>query len=128
MGANAQGWSGELAMDRTGTFAVSGRTLQSGRAEASYEARTITSGARGFALWDHEVANRTAAPGAGTWTATPGSWVAAVLGATQGAATFEHSTFSLPSAWVHWPGQEVGPVDESPQRPPDGIELPSLLG
>jgi hypothetical protein len=117
VGPSAQGWSGNLAMDHTGAFAIAGRTIGAGQPAADYEARTITVGTRGFALWDHEVANLTTETGVGLWTVSPESWVAQVLGATQGVASFEHTTFDLPSAFVHWPGEEIGPVDESPSGP-----------
>jgi hypothetical protein len=108
---SAQGWSASLALDRVGTFSLTGRPLDSGRPAESVETRTITVGARGFALWDSEAVNRTASTGVGTWTVSPESWVAEVLGATQGLATFEHATFDLPWATVHWPGESLGPVE-----------------
>jgi len=111
VGPSAQGWSGDLAMDRAGTFTIAGRTFDAGAKADGYESRMATKGAQGFALWDAEVANLTVADGAGLWSASPESWVAKLLGATQGAATFEYATFSLPRASVHWPGESAGPVD-----------------
>lgn len=124
VGPSAQGWTGELAMDRVGTFAMTGRTGGAGQPEAPRDLRMITKGAQGFALWDRTEDNRTTANGAGLWTVTPGSWVAQVLGSTQGAATFHVDDYDLPDAWVHWPGQGMGPIDGS-SRTPAG-EPPSL--
>lgn len=110
---SAQGWEAALALDQVGSFAMAGRPIGGERGVAAFEARTITLGAEGFALWDAETVNATVATGIGTWTASPESWVAEVLGATQGIATFERMTYDLPRALVHWPGEAFGPVDEA---------------
>ena len=125
---SAQGWTGSLALDRVGTFALTGRPIDSSRAAAAVESRTITLGEQGFALWDSEAVNRTLSTGVGTWTVSPESWVAEVLGTTQGLATFEYSRYDLPSALVHWPGEALGPVeDEGDGIGPDaGSGLPPL--
>jgi hypothetical protein len=114
----AQGWTGDVAFDKVGAFSMSGRPLDSGRPVAEADTRAITLGAQGFALWDAHVTNRTVSTGVGTWTASPESWVAEVIGMTQGLATFEYQAYDLPYAYVHWPGQALGPVDE-----PGGIDL-----
>jgi hypothetical protein len=108
---SAQGWTGSLALDRVGAFALTGRPIDGARPAQAIETRTITLGANGYALWDSEATNRTVSTGLGTWTVSPESWVAEVLGTTQGIATFEHATFDLPWAIVHWPGEPLGPVD-----------------
>ena len=121
---SAQGWTGALALDRVGTFALTGRPVDGGRPAQAVETRTITLGANGYALWDSEATNRTVSTGVGTWTVSPESWVAEVLGTTQGVATFEHARFDLPRAIVHWPGEPLGPVDG---RDGQGLgSLPSL--
>ncbi|HUR26502.1 MAG TPA: hypothetical protein VM327_10865 [Candidatus Thermoplasmatota archaeon] len=108
---SAQGWTGSLAIDQVGSFSLSGRPVDSDRAVEDVETRTITLGSQGFALWDSEAINRTVSTGIGTWTVSPESWVAAVIGTTQGIATFEYSLYDLPSALVHWPGQALDPVE-----------------
>lgn len=110
-GPTAQGWTGALAMDQVGSFTVSGRTVEAEHAVPAFEARTITPGARGFALWDATVADVRVATGVGAWTVDPESWVAAVLGTTQGVATFELATWSQPFATVHWPGEALDPIE-----------------
>jgi hypothetical protein len=125
VGPTAQGWTGSLAIDGVGAFSMTGRPFDKGQPAAGFEARTITGGSQGFALWDSETANRTVSTGVGTWTVSPESWVATVLGATSGLATFEHATFDLPSAWVHWPGQALGPMeDDAGLRPADLVPPP----
>ncbi|MFA5942977.1 MAG: hypothetical protein WC876_00755 [Candidatus Thermoplasmatota archaeon] len=112
VGPSAQGWTGSFALDQVGAFSLTGRLTGDAQPADGFEARTITVGARDFALWDSERVNRTAATGVGTWTVSPESWVAAVLGTTQGVATFEYAQYDLPSARVHWPGEALGPVEE----------------
>jgi hypothetical protein len=111
VGPGAQGWSGELAMDGAGSFAMRGRVVEAPRAVPDSGVRLITTGAQGFALWDAVRVNHTVATGLGTWTATPGSWVASVAGATQGVATFELETWDLTRADVHWPSSGLAPTD-----------------
>lgn len=108
---SAQGWEVSLALDQVGAFTLAGRTLGADRGAEPVEERAITVGSKGFALWDSEAANATVANGLGTWTVSPESWVADVLGTTQGVATFERTTYDLPRALVHWPGESFGPVD-----------------
>jgi hypothetical protein len=122
VGPGAQGWTGALAMDKVGSFTINGRTVTSGAASAGDESRLITAGAQGFALWDTETANVTTLTGAGAWEVSPESWVAKVLGSTQGVALFEHATFDVPSGVVHWPGQVLSPVDGQGQA----VQLPGL--
>lgn len=112
VGPTAQGWAGALAMDRVGSFRLEGRALDAGQPATDRECRTITLGAEGFALWDAMNEDLVIANGVGAWSVNPESWVATVLGATQGLATFELATFSMPAATVHWPGDAVGPVDQ----------------
>lgn len=111
VGPTAQGWTAGLAMDQVGAFTVTGRTFDSPARAADEETRLITLGSRGFALWDGAVEGRQVSTGVGVWNASPESWVATVLGATQGAATFELATWSMPRAQVHWPGAALGPVE-----------------
>jgi hypothetical protein len=113
VGPGAQGWTGSLAMDKVGSFTISGRSLTSSGSPADEEARLVTLGAQGFALWDTETTNRTASTGIGLWEVSPESWVAKVLGSTQGAAAFQYETFDVPSGSVHWPAQALSPVDDS---------------
>ncbi len=110
---SAQGWEAALALDQVGAFAMSGRPVGTDRAVEAVETRTITLGSQGFALWDAETTNATVSTGIGTWSVSPESWVAEVLGATQGVATFERMTYDLPRAVVHWPGESFGPLEEN---------------
>jgi hypothetical protein len=129
VGPTAQGWTGSLAIDGVGSFSVTGRTVDKAQEDRGFEARTITAGSQGFALWDSEAVNRSASAGVGTWTVSPESWVAAVLGTTSGIATYEHATFDLPAALVHWPGQALGPTEEgAPLRPADLVPPPQAPG
>ncbi|MHB1260750.1 MAG: hypothetical protein ACYC2H_03445 [Thermoplasmatota archaeon] len=113
----AQGWEGSLALDQVGAFSMAGRPVGGDRSLEPVETRTITLGTQGFALWDSETVNATVTAGIGTWSASPESWVAEMLGATQGIATFERMTYDLPHAVVHWPGESFGPVEEGGDRP-----------
>lgn len=124
VGPGAQGWTGSLAMDQVGSFSITGRSLTFAASPADEESRLVTLGAQGFALWDTETANATVSDGVGVWEVSPESWVAKVLGATQGVAPFEYMTFDVPSGAVHWPGQAMGPVDDSASHQ---VEPPSLL-
>jgi hypothetical protein len=124
VGPTAQGWTGALAMDRVGTFTLTGRTVDNEQPRAGHEVRTITAGRDGFALWDGAVESLSVSTGVGVWSVSPGSWVEGVLGATQGVATFERATWSMPSGTVHWPGQTLGPLEEDSQAT-DGA-LPPL--
>lgn len=112
VGPTAQGWTGALAMDRVGTFTITGRTFDGEQPRDGQEMRTITAGRDGFALWDGTVESLAVSTGVGVWNVSPGTWVADLLGATQGVATFERATWGMPSATVHWPGQALGPVEE----------------
>lgn len=123
---SAQGWSGSFALDKVGSFSMSGRPADAGQPAAPVETRTITPGAQGYALWDAEAVNQTRTTGVGTWTVSPESWVAQVLGTTQGLATFEYVQYDLPRALVHWPGQALGPVDGDAGGPASGDLLPPL--
>lgn len=125
VGPGAQGWTGALAMDKVGSFTINGRTVTMGADSTGEASRLITAGAQGFALWDTETANVTATTGLGAWEVSPESWVAQVLGATQGVAVFEYATFDVPSGSVHWPGQVLGPTDEGNGRL---VEPPALPG
>jgi hypothetical protein len=129
LGPSAEGFTGAFAMDTVGTFTVSGRTVQGPAHLDDYESRTITRGAHGFAMWDASLENLTAATGVGVWDATPDSWVANLLGATQGAATFTLTRWDQPDAAVHWPGQALGPT-EAPNgaaaRPEHSLGAPSF--
>lgn len=112
VGPTAQGWTGALAMDRVGTFTATGRTVDGERPVEDRESRAVTLGGQGFALWDSSMEDLRVSTGVGVWSASPESWVAQVLGATQGAATFELAAWNLPRALVHWPGQALGPVED----------------
>lgn len=125
VGPTAQGWTGSLAIDGVGAFSMTGRPFDKAQETGGFEARTITTGSRGFALWDSETVNRSVSTGIGTWTVSPESWVATVLGTTSGLATFEHATYDMPSALVHWPGQALGPTEEAARiRPADLLPPP----
>jgi hypothetical protein len=123
VGPGAQGWTGSLAMDQVGSFSITGRSLTASASPDDQESRLVTLGAQGFALWDTETANATASDGVGVWEVSPESWVAQVLGSTQGVAAFEYMTFDVPSGAVHWPGQGLSPVDDSGSHE---VEPPSL--
>lgn len=114
VGPTAQGWTGALSMDRVGTFTVTGRTFDGEAQAQDHESRLVTLGSQGFALWDAHVQDMVVSTGVGAWSASPESWVAQVVGATQGVATFELATWDLPHAVVHWPGQAIGPVQGAP--------------
>lgn len=116
VGPTAQGWTGAVAMDRVGTFTLTGRTAEASRPAPEREERLVTLGSQGFALWDSLVQNRTVATGAGLWGANPESWVATALGSTQGVATFELATWDMPHGMVHWPGQAFSPVEQEQAR------------
>jgi hypothetical protein len=125
VGPTAQGWTGGLAIDGVGSFTMTGRPLGTAQEAPDVEARSITTGSQGFALWDSESVNRTASTGVGTWTVSPESWVAEVLGTTQGLATFERATYDLPYAVVHWPGQALGPTEDPGDPFQSGPSVPA---
>jgi hypothetical protein len=125
LGPGAEGFTGSFAMDTVGSFSVSGRTVGSENHVAAHDARTITRGASGFALWDAAVENVTSLTGVGAWEATPGSWAAKLLGGTQGAATFTLTTWDQPDGVLHWPGESAGPVEASEKGSAAGVGPPA---
>jgi hypothetical protein len=113
---NAQGYGGRLALDGVGTFSLSGRPDGNEQPRGDVPFRDFTPATGGVAAWVGERQGLTASMGVGVWDATAGSWIADVLGATQGVATFQLSHFTIPHEAIVRPGADgepfMGPVTE----------------
>lgn len=114
----AQGYSGRMALSGVGTFSVSGRPEDDAGSSPDEPFRDFTEATGGVAAWVGQREGVHCARGLGLWSASPGSWVADVLGATQGLAPFQLCGYSVPHEAIVRPGADgepiVGPGDGSP--------------
>lgn len=113
VGPNAQGYSGVLAIDGVGTFSITGRP-DSGQPRQAIALRDFAPVPDGAALIGTRT-DVTTGSGIGVWDVTADSWVAEVIGTTQGVAAFQLSTWSMPHTAVTRPGVNGngGPADRA---------------
>lgn len=116
VGPTAQGYSGRMALDGIGTFSFDGRNDGNDQALGDEPFRDFTPATGGLAAWVGARESLRTTNGVGLWQASSGSWVAEVLGATEGAATFHLDRFTVPHEAIIRPGSGgepfVGPADE----------------
>jgi hypothetical protein len=100
-------WQSTLALDGSGTFTFTGSTTGPEAAGDDVPYAAYTPAAHDVATWQATATDLTAAFGWGAWTVEPGSWVADVLGAEQGAGPFSVGTWSISDASLLIPGPQA---------------------
>lgn len=104
VGPSAQGHTGRVALERVGTFSLAGRTNAEPAKQATQPFRDFTAHRDGLAAWVGQREHVAVASGAGVWDVSPDSWVADVLGATSGVASFTLATWTVPHEAIIRPG------------------------
>lgn len=115
VGPTAQGFAGRMAIDGVGTFSINGRPGDEQPApDAPFRDFTLADGGVAALVGQRETLR--AATGVGLWSVSAGSWVAEVLGGTQGAATLQYAHYTIPHEAVIRPGADgepfVGPKED----------------
>lgn len=97
-------WSATVDLDGIGTVSIEGPAQgepQPTDAEIPFAEFTPATG--GLALWQATASDISRTGGTGTWAVPEGSWMADVLGASQGAASFDLDLWSFVDATIELP-------------------------